>query len=93
MNMTDNKEPVYDSKALKKELQEVKANLKNILDRIVFQQNNRNSSTTNIDKAIDAPKTFKEMDIKTIAGLINEIHQITTELHQTTLEVESGKQK
>ena len=87
MNTIDNKESVYDSKTLKRKLQEVKANLKNILERIVLQQNNRNSSITNIDKAIDAPETFKEMDLRTIAGLIKEIHQITTELHQTTLEV------
>ena len=84
MNTTDNKEYMYDKKTLEKELQGVKQNLQNILDRIIAQQINRNSSTTNTDKINGIPQTFEEMDRKTVKKLIGEIRQLTAELNQVT---------
>ena len=84
MNMTANQEYMYDKKTLEKELQDVKQNLQNILDRIIAQQINRNSSTTNTDKINGIPKTFEEMDWEIVGKLIDEICQLTAELNQVT---------
>ena len=89
MNIADGKEPMYDKKILEKELQDVKQNLQNILDRIILQKTNRNSSTTNTDKINDIPQTFEEMDWEIVWRLINEVYQLTTVLHQVTSEAKN----